>query len=103
EGGQIGRYKSITVGAPQFSVGDEAVFFLTSRGPSVSRIFGMGQGVYRVRVEPSGQRVVVPPALMANGQQPVTVRRGAPERISVPLDTFATHVRRAMAAAEEAR
>lgn len=95
EGGQIGRYKSVTIGAPEFAVGDEAVFFLTSRGPSVSRIFGMGQGVFRVRVEPSGRRTVVPPALLAGGHasEPVTLRRGALDRRSVALETFAGQVR----------
>lgn len=103
EGGQIGRYKSITVGAPEFRVGDEAVFFLTSRGPSVSRIFGMSQGVFRVRVEPTGRRLVVPPALMAHGHAPAALRRGAPERTSVTLDAFAGQVRQALAALEAGR
>lgn len=97
EGGQIGRYKSVTIGAPAFAPGDEAFFFLTSRGPSVARIFGLGQGVFRVRVEPSGQRVVVPPALLTQGTAPVRLRRGAPERRSVPLETFAVQVRDTLA------
>lgn len=103
EGGQIGRYKSVTIGAPAFAPGDEAFFFLTSRGPSVARIFGLGQGVFRVRVEPSGQRVVVPPALLAQGTAPVTLRRGAPERRSVPLEAFAVQVRDTMAQKGAAR
>ena len=99
EGGQIGRYKSVTIGAPEFAVGDDAVFFLTSRGPSISRIFGLGQGVFRVRVEPSGRRIVVPPALMAgtDGSAPVALRRGAPDRKSVALETFAAQVRDSLA------
>src|SRR5918996_720267 len=38
-GGQIGRYKSVTVGAPEFRAGDEAVLFLKSLGPSVPHVF----------------------------------------------------------------
>lgn len=104
EGGQIGRYKSVTVGAPEFRVGDEAVFFLTSRGPSISRIFGMSQGIFRVRLEPSGERVVLPPALMASGAgTPVRLRRGALDRRSLPLAAFAGQVRQTLAGAEAAR
>jgi hypothetical protein len=105
EGGQIGRYKSVTLGVPEFAPGDEAVFFLTSRGPSVARIFGMGQGVFRVRVEPDGRRIVVQPALShGHGQGPVALRRGDPARRPVPLETFAVQVRDVMAqAAGEAR
>jgi hypothetical protein len=104
DGGQIGRYKSVTVGAPEFSPGDEAVFFLTSRGPSMARIFGMGQGVFRVRTDAAGRRVVVQPALLSHGHGPVTLRRGDAERRSLPLEAFAVQVRDVMAqAAGEAR
>ncbi|MBA3886634.1 MAG: hypothetical protein H0X67_13025 [Acidobacteria bacterium] len=103
EGGQIGRYKSVTIGAPEFSPGDEAVFFLTSRGPSVARIFGMGQGVFRVRPDASGQRLVVPPALMTHGTAHTVLRRGAPERRTVPLEVFAVQVRDTMAEGRVAR
>jgi hypothetical protein len=97
-GGQIGRYKSVTVGAPEFRAGEEAVFFLTSRGPSVAQVFGMSQGVFRVRVDTrTGRRLVVPPALMATGDRTETVRRGAPERRSVALDAFAAQVRATLA------
>ena len=96
-GGQIGRYKSVTVGAPSFRPGEEAVFFLTSRGPSVASVFGMSQGVFRVRVNArTGQRMVVPPALMARGAEPERVVRGALDRRPLALDAFASRVRVAM-------
>ena len=96
-GGQIGRYTSVTVGAPSFRPGDEAVFFLTARGPSVASVFGMSQGIFRVRVEArTGRRLVVPPALMARGLAPERVARGAVDRRSVELDAFASRVREAM-------
>lgn len=96
-GGQIGRYTSVTVGAPAFRPGDEAVFFLTARGPSVASVFGMSQGVFRIRVDArTGQRLVVPPALMARGDAPQRVVRGAPDRRPLALDAFASQVRVAM-------
>lgn len=95
-GGQIGRYKSLTVGAPEFRPGDEAVFFLTARGPSVARVFGLSQGVFRVRVDASGRRLVVPPAVMAAGDRAQRVTRGSIERKSLSLDAFAGQVRTAM-------
>ena len=97
EGGQIGRYKSVTIGAPVFSPGDEAVFFLAARGPSVPRIFGMGQGVFRVRVDAAGQRTVVTPALLSSGHEHEVLRRGAPDRRALPIEAFAAQVRQALA------
>jgi hypothetical protein len=87
----------VTVGAPSFRAGEEAVFFLTSRGPSVASVFGMSQGVFRVRVNArTGQRMVVPPALMARGAEPERVVRGALDRRPLALDAFASRVRVAM-------
>ena len=63
---QIGRYKNVMIGAPEFQPGEEAVFFLRADGPSVAHVFGLNQGVFRVRVDArSGRRLVVPPVLMA--------------------------------------
>lgn len=103
-GGQIGRYKNLMVGAPEFQVGDEAVLFLSAQGPSVAHVFGLSQGVFRVRVDPdTGRRLVVPPPLMARSDAPETVTRGAPERRPLPLDAFATQVRLAMSERGEVR
>jgi hypothetical protein len=96
-GGTIGRYRSLMVGAPEFRVGDEVVMFLRSEGPSVPHVFGLSQGVFRIRRElRSGRRVVVPPALMASSDAPQAVRRGAANRRPVPLETFRAQVRTAM-------
>lgn len=96
-GGQIGRYKNVMVGAPEFRPGDEAVLFLNADGPSIARVFGFSQGVFRVRIDPrTGQRLVIPPPLMARGTAAETVTRGAPARRSLGLDAFAATVRTAM-------
>jgi hypothetical protein len=96
-GGQIGRYRNVMVGAPEFKPGDEAVLFLRAEGPSIARVFGLSQGVFRVRADgPSGRRLVVPPPLMARSESPEIVTRGAAERQPISLDTFAGQVRLAM-------
>lgn len=96
-GGRIGRYRSFMVGAPEFSVGDEVVLFLRADGPVVPQVFGLNQGVYRVRVDAeTGRRMVVPPALVAAGDTPEMVARGAANRRPVALDAFGAQIRAAM-------
>lgn len=103
-GGQIGRYKSVTVGAPEFRAGEEAVLFLTARGPSMAQVFGLNQGVFRIRVDTrTGRRTVVAPAMLARTADAEVVRRGSPERRSLALDAFATQVRAALEQAGGAR
>ncbi|HXG53957.1 MAG TPA: hypothetical protein VNJ03_01140 [Vicinamibacterales bacterium] len=93
-GGQVGRYKSVTVGAPEFHAGDEAVLFLRGQGPAIPSVFGLNQGVFRVRVDArSGGRLVILPALMAKGETPERVVRGARDRRPLPLDQFGAQVR----------
>ena len=103
-GGQIGRYKNVMVGAPEFRAGEEAVLFLSAQGPSVAHVFGLSQGVFRVRVDArTGNRLVVPPVLMAAGDEVEAVTRGAADRVPLPLESFASTVRSAMAAARGPR
>jgi hypothetical protein len=93
-GGRIGRYKSVTVGAPEFTRGDEVVLFLRASGPSVPQVFGLNQGVFRVRVDArTGRRLVTQPIVMARGTAPEVVTRGARDRRPLPLDQFAAQVR----------
>lgn len=93
-GGTVGRYRSMLVGAPEFRTGDEVVLFLKANGPAVAHVFGLNQGVFRVRRDArTGQRLVVPPALMSRGEAPRKVIRGDAERRPVPLDAFGAQVR----------
>jgi len=92
-GGQVGRYKSITVGAPEFRPGEEAVLFLRGGAPAIPSVFGLNQGVFRVRVDSRGQRTVILPPLMARGQAAETVVRGARERRLLSLDQFGAQLR----------
>jgi hypothetical protein len=92
-GGQVGRYRNLMVGAPMFEVGDEAVFFLTTRGGGTPYVFGLSQGVFRVRVDDvTKRRIVVPPALIARGDSPEAVVRGSAARRSVTLEVFGAQV-----------
>jgi len=72
-GGRLGRFQSIMIGAPQFTVGDRAVLFLGARGPSLPYVLGLSQGVFRLVGTESGW-LVSPPALMATGVQTPIVR-----------------------------
>ena len=96
-GGTIGRYTNVTVGAPSFNVGDEAVFFLTTRGRDLPAIFGLNQGVFRVSMEGASRRRLVTPPLMSRGAGPETVVRGDPARRPVPLETFGAQVQSVIA------
>ncbi len=96
-GGQIGRYKNVMVGAPEFRQGEEVVLFLSAAGPSIAHVFGLNQGVYRVRVDArTGRRLVVPPVLIAASDAPQAIVRGDRARQPLPLDAFAASVRTAM-------
>jgi hypothetical protein len=97
-GGQIGRYRDVMVGAPAFEVGEEAVVFLKSRGSEPPSVFGLNQGVFRVRVDAqTRRRIVVSPALLARAASAETVRRGSVARQPLPLETFGAQVQSVMA------
>jgi hypothetical protein len=103
-GGQIGRYRNVMVGAPSFQPGEEAVLFLNASGPSVAHVFGLSQGVFRVRVDArTGRRLVIPPVLMARGDDAQAVTRGDGSRRQLSLEAFAATVRTAMALPSGAR
>jgi hypothetical protein len=96
-GGQVGRYKSVMVGAPEFRVGDEAVLFLRTGGSGPPQIFGLNQGLFRVRVDArTGRRLVVRQALINSGADANRVTRGDRTRRPLTLDAFAAEVRAAV-------
>src|SRR5712671_3432607 len=47
-GGELGRFRSVVVGAPEFAVDQRVVVFLGANGPSVPHVLGLNQGVFRV-------------------------------------------------------
>jgi hypothetical protein len=86
--GQIGRYRRITVGAPEFAAGDEVVLFLDGRPPVVPMPFGLSQGVYRV-TRAGGAATVTPVPSAARG----AVVRGDPARRPLTIAAFVQRVR----------
>jgi hypothetical protein len=65
EGGSVDGIAMKVFGAPHFSVGEDAVVFVETRGSS-SWVVGMSQGKLPVRVE-AGRQVVAPPDLSSVG------------------------------------
>jgi hypothetical protein len=97
-GGQVGRFRNVTVGAPVFATGEEAVVFLTVRDGALPVVFGLNQGVFRVRVDGRTlRRMVTPPALMARGDAAELVVRGAADRRALPLEAFGVQVQTVIA------
>ena len=97
-GGQIGRYRNVMIGAPQFVAGEETVVFLNARGNERPLVFGLNQGVFRVRLDDqTRRRVVTPPVLVAGGETPEPIVRGSAARQPVPLETFGAQVQRVLA------
>jgi hypothetical protein len=83
--GQVGRYRRVTVGAPEFAVGDEVILFLKGAPPGLPSVFGLNQGVYRVNR--TGATAVVRP--VAGG----AAVRGDPSRRPLDVIAFARAVR----------
>jgi hypothetical protein len=98
-GGMMGRYRSVTVGAPSFRQGEEVVLFLGASPPALPYVIGLGQGVFRVQRDVrTGSASVTPPALLADAARTVTVSRGDPARRPQTLQQFAESIRSALAA-----
>jgi hypothetical protein len=98
-GGQLGRYRTVFVGAPEFQNGDEVVLFLTSTGPSYPYIIGLSQGAFRVVADArSGRRMVTTPIVMGKGgDDPERIVRGEVTRKPLPIEAFGDVVRQVLA------
>jgi hypothetical protein len=94
-GGELGRFRSVVVGAPSFAVDQRVVVFLGAHGPSVPHLLGMSQGVFRVSRAPdnSGWLVTSPVMLPAAGGVTTRVVRGDPARRALALGDFEQTVR----------
>lgn len=53
-GGQVGRYRRIVLGAPEFLVGQRVVVFLGGSAPRVPHLIGLSQGVFRLAPQSGG-------------------------------------------------
>jgi hypothetical protein len=95
-GGELGRFRSIVVGAPEFVVDERVVVFLGAQGPSVPFVLGFNQGVFRVLpAADNGGYVVTPPpfAPAAGDATAVRIVRGDPSRRAPALHEFERRVR----------
>jgi len=91
-GGELGRYRSITVGAPEFAIDDHIVVFLGTNGPSIPHVLGFNQGVFRVVHAPDNSWLVTPPPMMPTAST-TRIVRGESSRRPQPLADFEQRVR----------
>ena len=96
--GQVGRYRRVMVGAPEFEVGDQVIVFLRAAAPAIPNLFGLSQGVYRVARGGADGDLVTPPPVMTRGFGAQRVVRGDPVRSPLPVTAFVRDVRAVMAA-----
>jgi hypothetical protein len=102
-GGQLGRYATVMVGAPVFARGQEAVLFLVARGRDLPTVFGLSQGVFRIRFDRvTGQRFVDQPPLMSASDRAEVLKRGAVERKPLAINVFGARVQEVLTAAPRA-
>ncbi len=103
-GGDMGRYRSVMIGAPTFHEGEEVILFLGGQAPALPYLLGLGQGVYRIQRDArGGEARVVSPAWFADPEQAVPVRRGTAAARGLSVDEFASRVREAMASSGPAK
>jgi len=94
-GGEIGRYRTVFVGAPEFRTGDEVVLFLRTPRAALPFVVGLSQGAFRVVADrESGKRMVTTPILMGRtGVEAEPVVRGAQTRRPLAIEAFREAVR----------
>jgi hypothetical protein len=92
-GGQIGRYRTVFIGAPEFRIDDEVVLFLKG-----GAIVGLNQGAFRVEPDArTGRPVVVSPIVMSAAAGAQRVVRGETSRRPVAIEVFRNTVRQVLA------
>jgi hypothetical protein len=97
-GGDMGRYRSVMIGAPTFREGEEVIVFLGGQAPALPHLLGLGQGVYRVQHDDrTGEARVITPAWFADPDERVRVQRGTASPHGLLVEQFASQVRDAMA------
>jgi hypothetical protein len=90
-GGRIGRFQSVTLGAPLFTVGQHVIVFLGARGPSIPYVLGLNQGLFRVKQDGDSWTVFPRPVLPTDRVGPVV--RGDTSRVPLALADFERLIR----------
>ena len=100
-GGELGRYRTVFVGAPAFRVGEEVVLFLKTSAGRVPFVAGLNQGAYRVVEDTqTRRRMVTTPVVMAReGIESEAIVRGAAARRPMAFEAFRDVVREVLAKA----
>jgi hypothetical protein len=62
-GGDVGRYRTIVVGAPALRVGDDVVVFLAGSAPQIPHVVGFSQGVLPIMRDDRGGALLLAPAV----------------------------------------
>ena len=91
-GGELGRYRSIFVGAPEFAIDDRVIVFLAAQGPAVPHVLGLSQGVFRLVPGHDGTGWLVTPPPLLPAAAATRVVRGDIGRQAMPLADFERHV-----------
>lgn len=99
-GGELGRFRSITVGAPEFAVDDRVIVFLGARGPSVPYVLGLSQGLFRIVRAPDNTGWLVTPPPVFPSATTTRIVRGDAARRPMPLADFESRVRALAGAAK---
>src|SRR5258707_5102938 len=88
-GGELGRFRSVVVGAPAFAVDQRVVVFLGAHGPSVPHVLGLNQGVFHLsRAADNSGWLVTSPVMLPATAGNVRVVRGDPSRRAIALGDF---------------
>lgn len=93
-GGELGRYRNLFVGAPEFASDERVIVFLNARGPTVPYVLGLNQGVFRIARSIDGSRwIVIPPPALPPATAATRLVRGDPSRTPMPLADFEQQLR----------
>ncbi len=91
-GGDVGRYRTIVVGAPVLRVGDEVVVFLAGSAPQIPHVVGFNQGVLPIMRDDRGRALLLAPAI-AGGAGDSRAAGGRGTARVTTLTAFAEDVR----------
>jgi hypothetical protein len=99
-GGELGRYRSVFVGAPQFAVDERVIVFLGARGPAVPHILGLSEGVYRIAWSTAANTWIVASPIALPVAKVTPIVRGDPARQPMALGDFERRIREFAAGAK---
>jgi hypothetical protein len=91
-GGEIGRYRTIVVGAPVLRAGDEVVVFLAGDAPQVPHVVGFSQGVLPIMRDDLGRALLLVPAIAERAGASRTASGSGRARLTT-VSAFADDVR----------